>query len=221
VRVQFADFTFDTGTRELRWAGELVPLSGKAFAVLRVLLEERPNVVTKQELLRRVWPDTAVEEANLSVAIAQIRRALSDDAQGPRFIRTDHGTGYAFVAEVAGGGASRRATEPQPSTRFWLVWDDNRVVLYEGENIVGRDPRHPVWLDAPRVSGRHAVITIAGTSATVEDLASLNGTYLRGARLTGPERLSDGDVIRFGTSDVTFRAYRPTTERVGAPRDKA
>ena len=218
MRVQFADFTFDTGARELRCKGDLVPLSGKAFAVLDVLLEERPNVVTKKELLRRVWPDAVVEEANLSVAVAQIRRALADDPQASRFVRTDHRTGYAFVADAVELPARRRTADPRPSTRFWLVWNDRRVVLYEGENIVGRDPQYPVWLDAPRVSGRHAVIIVSGSTVEVQDLESTNGTYLRGSRIDGRVRVVDGDVIRFGTSDVTLRAYRPTTERVGTSR---
>jgi DNA-binding winged helix-turn-helix (wHTH) protein len=213
VRVQFAEFTFDTGARQLCRKDLPLPLSGKAFAVLRVLLEERPNVVSKKDLLQRVWPDAAVEEANLSVAVAHIRRALADDTQRPRFVRTDHRTGYAFVADVIDLGPRPDAPR-QPSTRFWLVWNDRRLVLVDGENTVGRDPKYPIWLDAPRVSGRHALITVVGSTVAVEDLESTNGTYLRGSRLTSSQELTDGDVIRFGTSEVIFRSYRPKTERV-------
>jgi DNA-binding winged helix-turn-helix (wHTH) protein len=219
MRVQFAGFSFDTGARQLCHEGQPVPLSGKALAVLRVLLERRPDVVSKQQLLREVWPDTWVEESNLSVAVSELRRALADDAQRPRFIRTDFRTGYAFIAEVSDQRSGGREDRPRATSRFWLVWKGGRVVLYEGENIVGRDPHSAVWIDEPHVSGQHARLTVATGRVTLEDLGSTNGTFLRGTRVTELLPLADGDLIRFGATDVTFKIHQPKTKTV-AHRDE-
>jgi DNA-binding winged helix-turn-helix (wHTH) protein len=219
MRVQFGSFTFDTGARQLCRHDQPLPLSGKAFAVLRVLLERRPDVVSKKQLLHEVWPDTWVEESNLSVAVSELRRALEDDAQRPRFIRTDFRTGYAFIGDAVDLGSRKREDGARAASKFWLVWSGRRLVLYEGENIVGRDPQFPVWVDEPHVSGQHARLSVSGGQVTVEDLGSTNGTFLRGSRVTVPQPLADGDVIRFGATDVTFKIHQPKTRTV-AQRDE-
>jgi len=219
MRVQFADFTFDTLSGQLRRHDEAIPLAGTASDVLRVLLDERPQMVTKEELLQRVWRGTAVEEANLSVAIAKLRTALSDDAQEPRFIRTFHRKGYAFIADAAERGPADRGSGGAASV-FSLEWNDRRLVLNEGDNIVGRNPvRCSVCIDEPRVSGRHARIVVSGDRATIEDLESTNHTFVGGVRLTSPQPLSNGDVIRLGGPDVTFRRSDVATVRVN-PRTR-
>jgi pSer/pThr/pTyr-binding forkhead associated (FHA) protein len=89
-----------------------------------------------------------------------------------------------------------------------------RIALAEGENVIGRDPRVVVWLDLPGVSRQHARILIDHVEATVEDLGSKNGTYVRGDRISSPARLNDGDEIRVGPVLLTFRVWSPmgTTE---------
>jgi DNA-binding winged helix-turn-helix (wHTH) protein len=213
MRVHFAEFAFDTDARQLSRDGRPIPLSGKALGILRVLLERRPQVVTKKQLLEDIWPGTWVEESNLSVAVSELRRALGDDPQQPRFIRTDFRTGYAFIAEATDAAASG-AKSVRAATKFWLVWRGERLVLYEGENIIGRDPQASIWVDEPHVSGRHARILVSAGHAVLEDLVSTNGTFLRGARVTEPQPLGDGDVIRFGATDVTFKAHQPKTQAV-------
>ena len=213
MRIRFADFTFDTLSGQLRRRDEAIPLAGTASDVLRVLLDERPQMVAKEELLQRVWRGTAVDEANLSVAIAKLRTALSDDAQEPRFIRTFHRRGYAFIADAVEIGPADRA--PSAASVFSLEWNDRRLVLNEGDNIVGRNPvRCSVCIDEPRVSGRHAKIVVSGDHATIEDLESTNHTFVGGVRLTAPRPLVNGDVIRLGGPDVTFRRSDVATVRV-------
>jgi hypothetical protein len=148
------------------------------------------------------------------VAVSDLRRALADDAQRPRFIRTDFRTGYAFIGDAVDLGSRRREDRPRTGSKFWLVWSGRRLVLYEGENIVGRDPQVSVWVDEPHVSGQHARLTVSEGLVTVEDLGSTNGTFLRGSRVTEPQPLVDGDVIRFGATDVTFRIHQPKTRTV-------
>ena len=96
----FAEFELDEARGELRRAGALLPLEPKPFAVLRHLVRHRKRVVSKQELIRRVWPDVVVAEDSLSAAVRRVRRVLRDTGAEQRFIHTLRGRGFRFVAPV-------------------------------------------------------------------------------------------------------------------------
>src|SRR5512143_1194121 len=83
---RFGEWALDRGRRELLRGQEPVPLTPKAFALLALLLENRPRVVTKPEIHDRLWPSTFVSEVNLARLVFEIRDALSDDARKPRWI---------------------------------------------------------------------------------------------------------------------------------------
>jgi DNA-binding winged helix-turn-helix (wHTH) protein len=206
VKTRFGPFTVDSRTRQLLREQREIHLSPKAFDLLCVLLERRPEVVRKEELHARIWPDTYVVDANLNVLIGEIRRTLGDKALRPRFIRTAHGVGYAFCEEAAEVDAPRTHAH---ATRVWLVWKDRTFVLAEGENIIGRDPQCGVWLDASGVSRQHASIRVDPESrrAVLTDLNSTNGTLARGATVDAPTALTDGDVIAIGSVELTFRSW--------------
>src|SRR5215218_5636984 len=178
VKVRFGEFTIDSEARQLRRGGADVHLSPKAFDLLVLLVQHRPNVLGKKELHTSIWRDTYVGDANLNVLIGEIRKAIDDDARQPRFIRTVHGVGYAFSGEAADD------TQPRADTRAvlcWLTWKGTTFPLAEGDNVIGCDPRSQVWLDVPGVSRRHARIHIdhASRQVTLEDLDSTNGTFVR------------------------------------------
>ncbi len=108
----FEPFRVDVADERL-WRGEdVVRLTNKAFCVLRHLAEHPAKLVTKDELLDAVWPDTNVSEAAMTVCIRELRQALEDDAQAPRFIETVRGRGYRFVAKVT--IADRSSGQRQP-----------------------------------------------------------------------------------------------------------
>jgi predicted ATPase/DNA-binding winged helix-turn-helix (wHTH) protein len=94
----FGRFRFALRSRELTANGVPVPLGSRALEVLSVLVEARGELVTKSELLDRVWPTTTVEENNLQFQISSLRKVLGEDRE---FIKTVSGRGYRFVAEVA------------------------------------------------------------------------------------------------------------------------
>lgn len=96
----FAEIEFDEDRFAVTRAGERLPLEPKAIDVLRVLVERRGRLVTKDELLDAVWPGVAVTPNALTRVIAQLRRALGDDATDARFIETVPTRGYRFIAEV-------------------------------------------------------------------------------------------------------------------------
>jgi TolB-like protein/DNA-binding winged helix-turn-helix (wHTH) protein/Flp pilus assembly protein TadD len=100
--VEFGRFRLLPHRRELRADGVALELGGRAFDVLMVLTEARGGLVTKDEILSRVWPDTVVEENNLVVQISALRKALGEDRD---YIRTVSGRGYRFVAEIRASAA--------------------------------------------------------------------------------------------------------------------
>jgi DNA-binding winged helix-turn-helix (wHTH) protein len=206
VRIRFGPFTVDADTRQLLRGGSECHLPPKAFDLLWSLIERRPKVIDKTELHTRIWPDTFVVDGSLNVLVGQIRRALGDDAQRPRFVRTVHGIGYAFC-----GDAVEAQEQPAPAgpTRCWLIKRDRSYDLAEGDNIIGRDPECAVWLNSPSVSRRHARINVDGgrRRLTLEDLHSSNGTFLGDALVEGHVELTDGAAIRFGSVDMKLHLW--------------
>ena len=88
MRVVFGECEFDSGQRALRRHGSAVPLSPKAFQLLELLLDRRPEAVAKTELLERLWPETFVSDAGLHNLVAEIRAAIGDAPRAARYIRT-------------------------------------------------------------------------------------------------------------------------------------
>jgi Tol biopolymer transport system component/DNA-binding winged helix-turn-helix (wHTH) protein len=97
---QFGPFLIDVSERVLRRDGELVPLTPKAFDVLVALLEKPGQLISKEELLQKVWPDTFVEESNLAYNVFALRKALGDTAENSRYIETVPKKGYRFRASL-------------------------------------------------------------------------------------------------------------------------
>jgi len=217
VRARFGPFTIDSETRQLLRAGTEVHLSPKAFDLFCTLIESRPKVVEKETLHARIWPDTYVVDANLNVLVSEIRRAIGDNRQQPEFVRTVHGIGYAFCGTAVQVEAAAAALE---ALVCWVAWAGRTSSLSEGENVIGRDPRCSVWLDAPGVSRRHASIRVdsATRRVTLEDLGSTNGTFLRRTSVRTEVALEDGDEIKVGTVVLTIRLWAsdkaPHTKRI-------
>lgn len=203
MQVRFGEFTLDTESRQLRQDDAERHLSPKAFELLRLLVESRPKALSKAELHERLWPSTFVSEATLTSLVAEVRDALGEKAGRGRFVRTVHRFGYAFRGTATVVAA--RASVPDHRPRCWITWESGQVALEEGEHLLGRDGDVAVWLDSPTVSRHHARIRVSGADATIEDLGSRNGTYLRGERLAAPAPLTDGDEIRLGSVLVKFR----------------
>src|SRR6266850_284896 len=97
---EFGRFRLDAGERVLLRDRDLVPLTPKVFDILLALVEHGGHVVQKDELMKRVWPNTFVEEGNLTQNVSVLRKALGESASGPQFIETVPRRGYRFVATV-------------------------------------------------------------------------------------------------------------------------
>src|SRR5688572_17116786 len=115
----FGPYRLEVDLSRLLRDGQPVPLTPKAFDVLLALIERRDRVVDKAELMKAVWPDSFVEEANLSQTIFVLRKTLGQQPDGEHFIETVPRRGYRFVAEVRdGSGAPARGVAPTAG-RHW------------------------------------------------------------------------------------------------------
>src|ERR1700754_5103167 len=100
-RYRFGPFELDAHDRLLTTQGDVVPLTPKALDTLLILVELGGHVVTKDELIERVWPDSFVEQNNLAQNISALRKALGESADGIRYIDTVPKRGYRFIAPVS------------------------------------------------------------------------------------------------------------------------
>jgi DNA-binding winged helix-turn-helix (wHTH) protein len=211
VRVVFGECEFDSGRRLVLRHGRPISLSPRAFQLLALLLDRRPEAVSKAALLEQLWPETFVSDASLHNLIAELRAALDDTPGAARYIRTIPKYGYAFhgdarpVSALEGKASSTFTARSGP--RLISTWGE--WLLSEGPNLIGRDPDCPVRVDSPTVSRHHARIVVNAGDASVEDLRSKNGTYVNGRRVKQTVPVDDGGEIRVGS--VTMR-YRNTDD---------
>lgn len=204
---EFGPFRLDAAERLLSRDGEAVSLSPKAFDLLLALVERRGRLIGKDDLMKLVWPDTFVEEANLSYTVSLIRKALGEDAA--QFIETVPKHGYRFIAEVrrerVGGAASissapvaGQLTEPvggampldsqlyvtrpvDEQFRAAIARRDS-VVLVKGARQVGKSSLLARGLQQAREAGSQIVLTDL-QMLNEADLASVGALFLALAEL--------------------------------------
>src|SRR5580704_7742572 len=100
IRLRFGPFEVNVAERSLRKANQVIPLGGRAYDILIALLENAGEVIGKDELIARAWPDVTVEEGSLRVHLSALRKALADGQFGDKFIANIQGHGYSFIAPV-------------------------------------------------------------------------------------------------------------------------
>ena len=202
MHLVFGDCEFDTGRRVLLRHGRAEALSPRAFQLLELLLERRPDAISKAELLAHLWPDTFVSDASLHNLVAEVRSALGDDPRLTRYIRTVPRYGYAFHGDARASGEAPPA-EPRQGPR--LVSDTREWHLVAGANVIGRDRDCAIRIDSATISRRHARLVVTTHQTTIEDLASKNGTQVNGHSITSAVVLTDGDALQVGSIALTYR----------------
>jgi len=194
--------------------GEIsVQLELKLMELLVFLAGQGGEVVSKVAIIDAVWQTEFIAENTLTHSIADLRRALGDDARNPRFIGTIPKRGYRIVAPVRGLESTGVASADEEAVQLKLVTAKAEYLLHEGENILGRSETADVRIDNERASRSHASITVEDGRAVIEDLGSKNGTYVQGERLQEPAELVSGecDIVRSG-SLILVRALRALTQ---------
>src|SRR4051812_30966929 len=179
---EFGDFCLDQGRRTLLGRdGAPVALAAKAFETLAYLVERAGSVVDKDELMRAVWPDTAVEENNLTQNISLLRRLFGEGRGEHRYIATVPGRGYQLVAPV------RVATPPVPHEPPATV----SVAVLPFVNV-SADPEYDFFadgladelivalsqIDRVRVIARTSAFSFKGTQADIRSIADTLGVSL-------------------------------------------
>jgi DNA-binding winged helix-turn-helix (wHTH) protein len=171
MRVVFGECEFDSGRRVLLRHGSARPLSPKAFELLEFLLDRRPEVVSKTEILERLWPKTFVSDGSLHNVVAEIRAALGDAPRAARYIRTVPRFGYAFHGDAR---PAPIVDVPKPALSGpRVVSKRGEWLLSDGPNLVGRDRECAVRIDSATISRRHARIVVTSGETMVEDLGSM------------------------------------------------
>ncbi len=203
---QFGSFRLDTGEGLLLRDGTPVPLMPKSFDMLRVLVENRGRLLQKNELMRLVWPDSFVEEGNLSHHIFSLRRALGDDKGPAGYIETVPKRGYRFVAEVRELGHVRSARSDRTPTR------PRTLAVLPFKPLVASNPDE--WLEwgiaetlITRFSGVPGIV-VRPISAT-RRFSSVDQDPTAAGRQLGVDVVLDGSIQR--SSDrirVTVRLIR-------------
>lgn len=129
----FDHFIADTATRELLADGQAVPVEPKVFDLLSYLIANNDRVVPKDELVDEIWDGRFISDAAVSSALAAARRALGDDGQGQKFLKTVRGRGIRFVAPVtqALGEAQKCSTAPPQEIRMCRSNDGTRIAYAE------------------------------------------------------------------------------------------
>lgn len=151
---RFDRFLLDPVERILSCDGTPVSLTPKAFDTLICLVRNQGRMVTKDELLKQVWPNTFVEEINLAVNISTIRKALGESPQECRFIATIPGRGYRFVAEVR--DLSNQNVEQAGGAEQVIVVADSEsaeagsgAAVFRGKSVTGPAKRRLITLATP------------------------------------------------------------------------
>jgi DNA-binding winged helix-turn-helix (wHTH) protein len=117
--IRFATFEVDLRAGEVRKGRVKLKLTGQPFQVLTMLLEQPGEIVTREELQTRLWPETFVDvDHNLNTAINKVREVLGDSAENPRFVETLPRRGYRFIAPVEGETPARPAEKTDGEARI-------------------------------------------------------------------------------------------------------
>lgn len=191
--IRFPPFCLDLVDERLRRGGAPVPLTPRAYSVLRYLLERAGRLVTKEEILGAVWRDTHVQDAVLKVCIREIRRALDDSARAPRFIETVHRRGYRFAAPLI---ERPPATGGDPFSAAFVGRERELARLRGWFEQARRGERQVVFVMGEPGIGKTAVV-----EAFLRQIAPDHGLWI--ARGTCLERYGAGE------------AYRPVLEALG------
>lgn len=184
--------------------GQAIQLRPRAMDVLAALAAAAGMLASKRDLIDAVWQTEFVSDHALTQVIAELRAALGDNARDPVYIENIPRKGYRLVAPVT----PLEAVAPpvrEVALPLRLQGEGAEYPLAQGSNVIGRTADAAVPIDRTEVSRCHARVVVNGTTATVEDLGSKNGTFLNGQRLQQPMVLTDGDEIWIGRSVARFR----------------
>ncbi len=199
---RFGDCEVDTKLMELRRAGAVHPIDPLGFDLLTYLIENRDRVLTRDELLDALWPGKVVTDSALSSRLKSVRSAVGDTGSAQRVIKTVHGRGYRFVAELTDDPGYAAAIRPRPATTS----GPPRASAIGRDTELGKLSR---WLDRS-FGGERAVVLISGEAGVGK--TTLTRAFLHAASTQADVFLMHGQCVnQRGASE----AYLPLLEAIG------
>ena len=206
----FAEFNLEAENLLLLRNSEVVPLAPKAVEVLLTLLKSDGKLITKQEILDKVWADTFVEEANLTHHISALRKALGEDKNGRKFIETIPRRGYRFVAEVKNAAVSESAEIVFNERTSVQVVEEMTVEANDlpddAEMIRAKADVAPVAAQTSQISigkSRRSVWILAAASVLLIGTATFFGWRYFGAL---------NKAVAVSTPEITFKRLTPDAD---------
>lgn len=206
----FHPFCLDRAGERLWRGSRVIKLRPKAFAVLSQLVERPGQLITKDELLSAVWPNTFVSDTALKVIIRQLRKALEDDPKTPQFIETAHRRGYRFIGKLADHELITAADE---TVKHAAVTQS--LSQYTGDRplaVVGRDKALALmqgWLQRMR-SGARQIVFLTGEAGIGK--STLVDAFAQRIAADSPTRIARGQCLeQYGTGE----AYLPVFDALG------
>ena len=167
---QFADFELDTDRVELRSNGMVVAVEPQVFALLQLLIENRNRVVPKDEIVDKVWNGRIVSDSAISSRVKSARQAIGDDGRAQSFIRTVHGIGFSFVAQVATGVAVSLGESGSPANDAPVLGSQPSLAVLPFDLVGAMQPEFPIADALPHdlitdLSRLHWLVVIARGSS--------------------------------------------------------
>jgi predicted ATPase/DNA-binding winged helix-turn-helix (wHTH) protein len=217
-KLRFGPFELSIGERTLRRDQQMLPLGGRAMDILIYLTDRPGEVIAKQELMDRVWPDVTVEEVSVRVHVAAIRKALRDGQFGNRYIANIKGRGYSFVGTVvsladsseSNGEGSRHGG--RPTVRPPMMIGRETVVSEIGDKL--RNKRFLTLL-GPGGIGK-TTIALAVGSAVAEEFGG-NVHFVDLESLTDPRHVAGAVATSLG---LALKSKDPSLELVDLVRSR-
>jgi DNA-binding winged helix-turn-helix (wHTH) protein/predicted ATPase len=207
-RIIFRPFQLDYADQRLFRDDDVVPLRPKPFEVLQYLSQRPGKLVTKDEILAAVWPDTTVTDTVLKVCIREIREALGDDSASPCFIETSHRRGYRFIAKIE---QTDQNDEPINSRREQGPVSIESPPRFRESDVVGRDDeiaRLEDFLDKS-LEGKRQLVFVTGEPGIGK--TTLVETFLHRISYVPKILIARGQCLeQYGASE----AYMPILEAV-------
>jgi predicted ATPase/DNA-binding winged helix-turn-helix (wHTH) protein len=217
-KLRFGPFELSIGERTLRHDGQVLPLGGRALDILIYLADRPGEVIAKQELIDHVWSDVTVEEGNLRVHIAAIRKALADGQFGNRYIANVKARGYSFVGTVVPLASSAESRSGRSGHQGRLPV---RPIMMIGRETVIREVNDKlrdglfVTLFGPGGIGKTTIATAVGHAAAEEFGGEVYFVDLEG--LTDPRQVAGAVATSLG---VALKSKDPGLELVDLVRSR-
>lgn len=210
---RFGDFELDLAGVELRAEGKRLSLEPQVFNLLALLVENRDRLVSKDEIVEKVWDGRVVSDAAIASRVKSARHALGDDGRAQRFIRTLHGQGYRFVAQVAAASsAAAVACAPPPGDQV----DAGLDAMVQRLDRVSRPSLAVLRFRLVGGDERHAALASAVPDELITDLVRLHWLFVTARGSSFQLRASESDFGEIGRLLRVRYVLSGTIELAGA-----